>query len=111
MRSNIARTWPSGRVPLRAVPTPPREDSAIELPQRAEEGDELVELGRVLLAQARERRHRSRRVDERARDRRPRQPRTDLGEVRPRPGVAVLTDLVAGQAAGGGGHVLALLIL
>src|SRR2546428_10284324 len=103
MRSNIARTCDSGSVPLRAVPTPPRGASVIAaLPQRAEEVDQLVELRGVPLAQAREGRHRRSGVDERTGDRRARQSRPDLREARPRPGVAVLADLVAGQAAGRG---------
>src|SRR3954449_11128731 len=66
----------------------------------AEERDERVELLRRALLQAGERRHRRRRVDERPRDRLRRQPRRDVGQLRPRAVVAVLADLVARQAAG-----------
>src|SRR3954470_10280600 len=86
MRSNIARTCDSGRVPLRAVPTPPREASVIvRLPQGAEEVHQLVEARGAVLTKAHERRHRRGRVDQRPRDRLARQPRADLGQVRARP--------------------------
>src|SRR5436190_16754707 len=111
MRSNIARTCDSGRVPLRAVPTPPREVSVIEgLPQRAEEVHELVEASRTLLPQAGERRHRRGGVDERAGNGRARQPRADLGQIRPGAGGAVVADLVACQAARRRRDLLALLV-
>src|SRR4051794_18696744 len=76
-----------------------------------EEGDEVVELLRRGLLQARERRHRGGRVDERARDRRGRRARGDVGQLGPRPVVAVLADLVACQAARLADHELARLEL
>src|SRR3954471_2628426 len=106
MRSNIARTCGSSRVP---GARPPRlvirarllESALVARPaQLPEERDEIVELLRRALLQARERRHRRGRVDERARDRLRRQARGDVGQLRPRAVVAVLADLVACQAAG-----------
>src|SRR3954452_3409722 len=105
MRSNIARTWGSSRVP---GARPPRLvmwarllESALvaRAAELTEEGDEVVELLRRGLLQAGERRHRRRRVDERARDRLGRKARGDVGQLGPRPVVAVLPDLVARQAA------------
>src|ERR1700756_5297302 len=92
MRSNIARTWPASRVPLPSL----RRAATGALLELREEGDDVLELfGRQVL----ERRHRLRRVHQRARDRLPRQPVADLRQVRPRAGVAVVADLVAGEAA------------
>src|SRR3954453_11626328 len=101
MRSNIARTCGSSRVP--GAP-PPRlvmpetllSPVAAELP---EERDECVELVRRGLLQPGERRHWRGRVDGRPSDRLGWQPRRDVGEVRARAVVAVLADLVAGEAA------------
>src|SRR3954447_9678123 len=76
-----------------------------------EEVDELVELLRVLPLQRRKRRHRSRGVHERARNRVTRQPRTDVREVGTWAGVPVLADLVAALTAGLGGHQLARRVL
>src|SRR5215210_12429 len=100
MRSNIARTCSSGRVP--AAPGPAIRPLLMSRPllERAEEVDQLVELLRVVLAELRVRGHRRGRVDERARDRLARQPCADLRELRAGPAVAVLADLVAAQAAG-----------
>src|SRR3954462_15272826 len=106
MRSNIARTWGSSRVP---GARPPRlvmrarllESALVAGPaELAEEGDEVVELLRRGLLQAGERRHRRRRFDQRPRDRLGRQARGDVGHLRPWAVVAVLADLVARQAAG-----------
>src|SRR4051794_37076298 len=105
MRSNIARTCGSSRVP---GARPPRlvmrarllESALVAGPAAlAEEGDEVVELLRRGLLQAGERRHRRGRVDERARDCLRRQARGDVGQLGPRPVVAVLADLVARQPA------------
>src|SRR5919106_3125078 len=105
MRSNIARTWRSSRVP---GARPPRlvmwarllESALVAGPAKlAEERDEVLELLRRGLLQPGERRHRRGRVDERARDRLRRQARGDVGQLRSRPVVAVLADLVARQAA------------
>src|SRR4051794_27645953 len=102
MRSNIARTCVSGSVPLRAVPTPPREASVIRrLPQGAEEVHQLVEPLWALLLKTHERGHWRGGVDQRARDCLPRQPRADVRQVRAWARVAVLADLVAAEAARG----------
>src|SRR5258708_34224981 len=92
MRSNIARTCPASSFPAPA----PWLLAMGRLLGLIEEGDDVVEL---LRGQVLERRHRRRRVDQRARDRLTRQPIADLRQVRPRPGVAVLPDLVTPQAA------------
>src|SRR3954467_12344205 len=105
MRSNIASTCGSARVPRPAAFT------TRELLQRRQEVDELVELLGVLLLHRRERRHRRRGVHERARDRLAAEPSPDFGERRPRSAVAVLADLVAREAARGRSDVLALLVL
>src|SRR6266536_3580598 len=95
MRSNIARTWGSSRVP--------RVSAAgalmAELLQLGEVVDQLVELLRVLLLERRVGGHRRRGVDERARYGLARQLRADVRQVRARPGIAVLADLVTGLAA------------
>src|SRR5437764_7742076 len=96
MRSNIARTWGSERLPLVSAGAGAVMTGLLEL---REEVDELVELLRILLLQGDEGRHGSRGVDERAGDRVAGQPRPDVGEVRPGAGVAVLADLVAALAA------------
>ena len=67
--------------------------------QLGEELSHLLELLRRVLRQALERGHRRRRVDQRPLDRRRGQPRADLGQVGAGAVVAVLADLVAGQAA------------
>src|ERR671933_361240 len=106
MRSNIARTWGSSRVPGARPPGFVMRSRLLEAAlvagpaELAEERDEGVELLRRALLQAGERRHRRRRVDERPRDRLRRQARGDVGELGPRPVIAVLADLVARQAAG-----------
>src|SRR3954447_24075749 len=101
MRSNIASTCGSARRPAELMPR--------GLLQARQEADELVELLGVLLLQRRERRHRRSRVQQRPRNRLTAQTRTDLRERRPGARVAVLADLVAAQAARGGGNLLALL--
>src|SRR3954471_22055490 len=111
MRSNIARTCGSSRVP---GARPPRLVMPETLPgpaELSEERDERVELVRRALLQPGERRHRRGRVDERPRDRLGRQPRRDVGEVRPRPVVAVLADLVTCETARLADDELALLEL
>src|SRR3954454_20175407 len=114
MRSNIARTCGSSRVP---GARPPRlvipatllgSLAAAELP---EEGDQRVELVRRGALQPGERRHRRGRVDERARDRLRWQAGGDISQVGARPVVAVLADLVAGEAARLADDELALLEL
>src|SRR4029079_14662653 len=111
MRSNIARTWVSSNRPGRpscatgaGFPGPPALWLAGTAPllELREEVDDRIEL---LRRQVLERRHRRRRVHERARDALPGKARGDVGEVRPRPGVAVLTDLVTGQASRLGDHL------
>src|SRR5918995_3234382 len=112
MRSNIARTCPSSSVPglgpatLGGVGTGLRVAAlALEL---AEERDEILLL---LLRQLGVGRHRRRRVLQRAHDRRLRQHAAYVSQLRSRPVVAVLADLVAREAAGLGGHQLAGLVL
>src|SRR3954454_11333149 len=104
MRSNIACTCGSERVPLRASLIP-------ALLQRSEERGELRESLRIALREPRVRRHWRRRVDQRARDRLARQARRDVREVRARPGVAVVADAVTAETARGRHHVLARLEL
>src|SRR5438105_5644605 len=113
MRSNIARTWSSGRVPPRAAATPPSVmgRTGLALPERAQEVDQLVELLGVLLAQLLERRHGRSRVDQRAGDGLAGQTRADGRQLRSRPVVAVLADLVAAKTARRCGHGAALLVL
>src|SRR5271169_2207701 len=112
IRSNMARTWGSGRVPLAplsgvpgrsvlpagegalAVIVPRSPAGLLELGQ---EGDEVVELVRVLLRQAGEGRHRRRGVAQRRRDRLRSEDRSDVGQGRAGPVVAVGADHVAGQ--------------
>src|SRR6186997_2642323 len=109
MRSNIARTCGSSRVPgARPAVIGTKLLVALQLP---EERDHRVELVRLGLLQVRERRHRRGRVDERSRDRLRREPRGDLRQRRPGTAVAVLTDLVARQAAGLADDELAALVL
>src|SRR3954447_12602587 len=114
MRSNIARTCGSSRVPGAGPPrlvmpaTLLRPGAAAQL---AEECDQRVELVRRALLQARERRHPRGRGDERPGERGGGQSRRDVGQVRPRPVVAVLADLVARQAARLADDELALLVL
>src|SRR3954463_15323702 len=90
MRSNIARTCCSGSVPAW---TPSTEATLLQLGEEADEGVEL--LGR----QALERRHRRRRVAQRRGDGLRRELVGHVGQGRPGAVVAVLADLVAGQAA------------
>src|SRR5919199_3197280 len=117
MRSNIALTWGSSRVPGARPPGFVMRARLLEPALRArpaelaEERDERVELLRRALLQAGERRHRRGRVDERPRDRLGRQARGDVGELGSGPVVAVLADLVARQAAGLTDDELARLVL
>src|SRR3954451_13438793 len=110
MRSNIACTCGSESVPLRAPPAEEVEFTA-RLLERAEVVDQLVELLRIALLEARVRRHRRGRVHERARDGLAREAAGDVRQLRARPGVAVLADAVAAQAARRRHHVLAALVL
>src|SRR3954451_4713140 len=98
MRSNTARPCPSSRVPERAAELMgawllAAADVALELPEEGHEG------GLLLLRQVPVGGHRGGGVLERAADRRREQLLTDVGQLRPRPAVAVLADLVTGQAA------------
>src|SRR5271165_7600679 len=106
MRSNIARTWPASSVPACAptgAPARGRAATAVLLELREEVDDRRELLRREVLEGG----HRRRRVDERSRDRLAGQARADLRQVGPRAGVAVLADLVAGEAAGLGDDELA----
>src|SRR5688500_2593382 len=107
MRSNIARTWPSSRVPVRALALPIRALRllAAQLRQEVDHG------GLLLFRQAGERWHRRGRVLERAEDRRLWQLLADVGQVWSWPVVAVVPDLVAGEASGLGDDELARLVL
>src|SRR3954469_10545620 len=114
MRSNIARTCGSSRVPGARPPrlvmpaTLLRSLAGAQLPEERHERVELVRRG---LLQPGERRHRGGRVDERPSDRLRGQPRRDVGQVRAGAVVAVLADLVARQAARLADDELALLVL
>src|SRR3954452_20544653 len=80
----------------------------LRLPPALERGHvtyELVELLRLLLLEPLEVRHEGWRVHERPRDRLAAEPVTDVGQVRAER-VAVLSDLVAAEAAGGGHYLL-----
>src|SRR3954447_643446 len=74
-----------------------------------ERGEEIDQRRLLVFGQAAERRHRRRRVLERAADRALLELVADVGEMGPWAVIAVLADLVAGQAAGLGGDELALL--
>src|SRR6476659_1740575 len=103
MRSNMASTCGSASRPAVLI-----ERVLLEARQ---EVYELVELLGTLLLQGREGRHWRSRIHERPCDRLAAQARADRCQRRPRAGVAVLADLVAGQAARGGGDLLAALVL
>src|SRR4051812_2106843 len=98
MRSNMARTCASGRVPRGG-------GSVMSLwlvgAERRDEADELVELLRVLALERRVGRHRRGGIEKRAGDRVLAEPVADGGQVRAER-VAVLANLVAREAAGGG---------
>src|SRR6185295_19997597 len=96
MRSNIARTWTSSRVPVRALALPIR---ALRL-LAAQLRQEVDHRGLLLFRHAGERRHRRGRVLERPEDRRLRQFLADVGQIRSWSVVAVVSDLVAREAAG-----------
>src|SRR5919206_2772118 len=109
MRSNIARTCPSSRVPLRTPVLIVALLAGRAVPvQLGEERDQRVLL---LRGQVPERGHRGGRVVQRSPDRRRLQLVADVGEVRTRAVVAVLPDLVARQAAGLRNDELARLVL
>src|SRR5215212_291194 len=111
MRSNIARTWVSGRVPEAGRSPLLRLRTSLLV---ALEGryvlDELVELLGLLFLQGPERRHRWRGIDQRPGDRVLAEALADLRQVGTER-VAVLADLVAAQAARRGGDLFALLVL
>src|SRR3954469_17706754 len=114
MRSNIARTCGSSRVPGARPPRlvmPSTLLGSLAGAQLPEERDQRVELVRRGALQPGERRHRSGRVDERSGDRLRWQAGRDVGQVRPRPVVAVLADLVARETARLADYELALLVL
>src|SRR3954453_3397885 len=115
MRSNIARTESAGSVPepaairrLAGLARGARRLDALR-PPLAQGRQERHERGLLLLRQPGEGGHRRRRVLQGAADGAGLQLRADGREVRAGPVVAVLADLVAGEAAGLGGHELALL--
>src|SRR5215217_8389334 len=95
MRSNIARTWPSSRVPVRASVAPMAACALLA----AELREEVDHRGLLLLRQPGERRHRCGRVFERTQDRGARQLVRDVRQVGAGSAVAVLADLVTGEAA------------
>src|SRR4051812_34507027 len=113
MRSNIARTWPSGSVPARAASEGiPGGGSAAAvctllgarpgagrlLARPAQRGEELDQRRLLLLREAGEGRHRRGRVLQRAQDGARQQLVADVCQVRPGAVVAVLPDLVAREA-------------
>src|SRR3954465_15630894 len=101
MRSNIARTSASGRVPAVTC-----GELLVGLrSERGDELDELTELLRLRLAQLGVGRHRRGRVDERALDRVLAQAVADVGEIWPQC-VPVFAHLVTAQAARRRHHLL-----
>src|SRR3954470_24234355 len=116
MRSNIARTESAGSVPDRAATAGllrffgvarARVHDAARASPALERVQEVDERGLLVLGHAGERRHVRSRLRQRAPDRAGLQLGADFAQVRARPGVAVLADLVADQAAGLGGDELA----
>src|SRR5688500_17897639 len=110
MRSNIARTCPSSRVPLRATEgTRPgllaAADVALEL------REEVHQRRLLLLVHLGVRGHGRGGVLERAQDAGLGQLAGDVGELGSRPVVAVVADLVARETAGLRGDELARLVL
>src|SRR3954454_24260620 len=104
MRSNIARTWASGRVPAVTC-------GSLLVGLRSEGGDELdqlIELLRLGLSQLGVRRHRWRGVDQRALDRVLAEAVADVAQIWPQR-VPVFAHLVAAQAARCRHHPLPLL--
>src|SRR5215207_10766672 len=106
MRSNIARTCPSSRVPLRAPELTAGAllaagSVALELRQ---ERDEVALLLRIQVPVGG---HRRRGVLQRALDRAGEQLGSDVRQLGPRAVVAVLGDLLAREAAGLRHHELA----
>src|SRR5918999_3511432 len=113
IRSNIARTCGSERVPAaeeRVAAGGSLIDRSAELLERGDVVDQLVELLGLVLSEARVGGHRRGGVHEGACDGVSLQPLADLGERRPER-VAVLADLVAAEAARRRRHLLALLEL
>src|SRR4051794_32580288 len=121
MRSNIARTESAGSVPVPALMcrrslAAGRLGAAAALALDAallgaalQRGEEVDQRRLLVLGKVAERRHRRRRVLERPADRALLELVADVREMRARTVIAVLADLVAGQAAGLGGDELALL--
>src|SRR3954453_4553481 len=120
MRSNIARTESAGSVPDRAATAGLLRFFRVALARvydgaRAspalERVQEVDERGLLVLGHAGERRHRRRRVLQRAPDRARLELVADVAQVRSWPVVAVLADLVARQATGLGCDELTRLVL
>src|ERR671933_1350325 len=103
MRSNIARTCPSSRVPLRAAALMGARLLLAAARVALELGQELHERLLLVRRQVPERGHGGGRVLQRAADGARQQLVADVGQLGARPVVAVLADLVAGEAAGLGG--------
>src|SRR3954451_17359193 len=76
-----------------------------------ERGQEVGQLFDLLRRQFAEGGHDARADFDRADDRSPRDPGGDVGQFRSRPVVAVLAELVTGEAAGTGHDLLALFVL
>ena len=93
--------------PPPALPAPVAARGERARPRLLELRQEVDDRFELLRRQVLERRHRRRRVHERARDRLAREPRADVRQVGPGPGVAVVADLVARQAARLGDDLLA----
>src|SRR4051794_33688593 len=104
MRSNIARTESAGSVPVRAAKLARLGAAAARRAVSSQRGEEVHERLFLVLREAGEGGHRRGGVLERAADRRLLQLAADVREVRAGAVVAVLADLVAGQAAGLRGH-------
>src|SRR2546429_8010042 len=108
MRSNISRTWSSGRRPeekpaCASAPAPAWAAMAGTLLQLGQEGNDVFKLFRWQFLEGG---HRRGGVDQRARDSLRIQARGDGGGVGARSRVAVVADLVAGPVARPGVHPL-----
>src|SRR2546421_6745743 len=116
MRSNMRFTWPANSPDSRVgrsvklTPSIPRRGPA---PAKAsvQRGEEVREVVELLRAQVLEGGHDARPDLQRAEDRRPRDAGANVGQLRPRPVVAVLADQMTGAAARLSGHLLARLVL
>src|SRR3954454_2762007 len=120
MRSNIARTDSAGSVPVPAAKPLPAGgvadiaagalDAALGR-AAAQRGQEVDQRHLLVLREVGERRHRRGRVLQRAPDRALLELVADVRQVRAGPVVAVLADLVTGEAARLRGNELAGLVL